>query len=140
MEGTLHLAPLIAFDARMRTTQVGATPAGHRLNMELEGESRPDGRVAGRIEGLDWLTLRPDGVAELDVRATLTTPEDEVVAVRATGLAELGADGVAAGRLTLRFQTGSEALGWLNRVVGVAATRADMNAGTLELTAYSLEG
>jgi Protein of unknown function (DUF3237) len=81
--------------------------------------------------------VRPDGVAELDVRATLTTDDGEVVSVRASGLATVDDAGLASGTLALRFETSSELLAWVNREVGIAGTRADMAKGTLELDAYT---
>jgi Protein of unknown function (DUF3237) len=134
----VQLEPLISFRATMVPRPIGATPRGQRLDLELAGEVLPGSRVSGRIVGTDYLTVRSDGVAELDVRATLTTDDDQVVSVRANGLATLGDTGLASGTLALRFETGSQPLAWLNREVGIAATRADMANGTLELDGYTV--
>lgn len=74
----------------------------------------------------------------MNVHATVTTDNDDVVAVRATGTATLGDDGIAKGTLALRFQTASESLAWLKREVGIARTKADMVNGTLELASYTI--
>jgi hypothetical protein len=116
---------------------IGATPRGQRVDIELAGDVLPRSRVRGRLAGTDYLTVRPDGVAELDVRATLTTDDGEVVSVRASGLATIDDTGLASGTLALRFETASEPLAWLNREVGIAETRADMANGSLELDAYT---
>jgi hypothetical protein len=136
----VQLEPLISFRATMVAHPIGATPHGHRLDMELAGQLLPGSRLSGRIARTNYLTLRPDGVAELDVRAMLKTDDDHVVSVRGSGLATTGDDGLASGTLALRFQTASETLVWLNQEVGIAGTRADMANGTLELTAYTITG
>jgi hypothetical protein len=134
----VQLEPLISFRATMVLHSIGATPRGHRMDIELAGHLLPGSRISGRVAGNDYLAVRPDGVAELDVRAAVTTDDEQIVSVRASGLATIGDDGLASGTLALRFETGSEALTWLNREVGIARTRADMAKGTLELDAYTI--
>jgi hypothetical protein len=107
----MRLEPLISFDAEMRTTDIGPTPAGHRTNMELTGKTHAGSRVEGEISGVDFLRLRSDGAAELEVYVTLTSPAKQVVAVRASGLATLDNDGGASGYLAVRFETGDDELG-----------------------------
>ncbi len=135
----MRLEPLISFDAEMQTTDIGPTPAGHRMNMELAGKTRAGSRLEGDIAGVDFLTLRSDGAAEVDVYVTLTTPAKQVVAVRANGLATLDSDGRASGYLGVRFETGGDELGWLNRAVGVASTTADMSKGSLSVETLLLQ-
>jgi hypothetical protein len=137
-EGHMRLEPLVIFDAEMRTTDIGPTPAGHRMNMELNGRTRAGSRIEGEISGVDFLRLRSDGAAELEVHVTLTTPATQVVAVRASGLATLDSDGRASGYLAVRFETGDDELGWLNQAVGVASTTADMSTGTLTVEGFLL--
>ena len=112
----MQLEPLIGFRASMAARAIGATPRGQQLDIELAGDVLPGSRLKGRLAGTDYLTLRPDGVAELDVRATLTTDDGEVVSVRASGLATIDDAGLASGTLALRFETAAEALAWLSGV------------------------
>jgi hypothetical protein len=134
----MHLEPLLSVQLRMRPHDIGNTPTGRRLNLAIEGEADPSGRVRGHLEGVDYATVRGDGVIALNVQATLTGP-DGVVAIRGTGLAAPGSDGWLSGRLALELQTAAESLGWLNRTVAVAATRANHATGELNLTAFTLE-
>jgi hypothetical protein len=134
----VQLEPLISFQATMAPHPIGATPRGHRLDIELAGETLPGSRIKGRVAGTDYLTVRPDGVPELDVRATLKTDDGGIVSVSAIGLATIGDDGLASGTLALRIETAFEPLAWLNRELAVAGTRADMANGTLELVAYTV--
>jgi hypothetical protein len=78
----MHLEPLVSFDATMKTVDIGPTPSGHRMNMELTGQTRTGSRVEGAISGIDLLRLRSDGAADLDVLVMLTTPTESVVSVR----------------------------------------------------------
>jgi 2-hydroxychromene-2-carboxylate isomerase len=65
------------------------------MDIELAGHLLPGSRFSGRVAGNDYLAVRPDGVAELDVRAAVTTDEEQIVSVRASGLATIGDDGLA---------------------------------------------
>jgi Protein of unknown function (DUF3237) len=105
----VQLEPLIRFRATMVPHPIGGTPRGQRLDIELAGEVLPGSRISGHVAGIDYLTVRPDGVAELEVRATVTTEDEQVVSVRATGLAMIGDDGLASGtpRAALRDRLGA---------------------------------
>lgn len=137
---SMHLEPLISVPtASMRPLDIGSTPAGHRMNLQIEGDVAPGGRVDGHISGIDYLCVRPDGVIELNIRATLTSEMGEIVAVRGSGLAVLSAEGPAQGRIALTYQTASQDLAWLNRTLGVAVTQADMAEGTLQMSVHTVE-
>jgi hypothetical protein len=109
------------------------------MNMELTGKTHAGSRVEGEISGVDFLRLRSDGAAELEVYVTSTSPAKQVVAVRASGLATLDNDGGASGYLAVRFETGDDEQGWLNRAVGVASTTADMSKGSLSVEGFLLQ-
>lgn len=65
--------------------------------------------------GADWVTMRGDGWAHIDVRLVLTTPDGAVVAMTYTGL--LGPD--MRPRISATFQAGADDLRWLNTIVAV---------------------
>lgn len=136
----VRLEPLVQLTMTMNRRPIGPTPTGMRLNLELDGRSEPGvGRVQGRVTGTDYLTIRPDGLLELNVQATLASDDGELVAVSGTGLGLHGADGAVSGRLALRFAAAGPGLAWMNSVLGVAVTRADMRTGRLEMTVQTLE-
>jgi hypothetical protein len=122
----------------MRPVDIGTTPVGHRMNLELEGDTDPDSRLQGHLTGVDYLTVRSDGVLDLNVHATLRRPEGGVVALRGSGLATRTPDGAARGQLALRFETAAEDLAFLNQTLGIAVTTADMTRGTLHISGFSL--
>lgn len=135
----MRLEPVVKFSATMRPVQIGATPIGTRLNLELDGRSEEGGRIAGRFTGVDYATLRSDGNLELNVQATLTSEGGERAAISGIGLAVPTPGGGMAGRLALRFATAAPGLAWMNSVLGIAVTRADMQTGSLEMTVHTLE-
>ncbi len=69
------LEPLASF--RGRVTELityGPTPLGQRLDAHFEGELDGE-RLKGRMKGVDYILVRSDGVAEIHVRAAVTTLE-----------------------------------------------------------------
>jgi len=81
----------------------------------------------------DWLLLRPDGVLELDLRATLQTDDGALISMKSFGLRH-GPPAVIAAlgrgetvdpstyyfRTTPRFETAHPAYTFLNRLIAVA--------------------
>jgi hypothetical protein len=109
---------------------IGPTPAGLRVNFHLAGGEFAGPRLHGRIRpvGTDWLTLRPDGVALLDLGTTYETNDGALIDAPFQGLLDLGENGyqdLLQGRLapdgtpfrsTPRYLTAHPAYQWLNRL------------------------
>jgi len=66
---------------------LGLTPYGERRIVQITGGTFEGPRLRGLIlpEGGDWLLLRPDGVLQLDVRATLQTDDGALIYVTYRG-------------------------------------------------------
>jgi hypothetical protein len=75
---------------------IGPVPQGIRVNFYVTG-GECTGRITGKVRaaGGDWLTIRPDGVGELDVRATFETDDGALIDVAYRGIADLGSEGYA---------------------------------------------
>lgn len=140
--------PLYAYTVRLtRMTDFGIAPsdafaglqaippAGLRADIAFAGEST--GRLAGAIEGVDYLNLRADGRMELDIRAVLTTPDGARIALHARGA---GQNDPANGRILLRehvqMTTAHPAYSWLNPLEIWATGEADMAAGTVTVRGF----
>jgi hypothetical protein len=108
---------------------IGPTPEGIRLNFYVTGGDIDGPRLRGRLlpVGADWLTIREDGIAILDVRATIETHDGALIYLQYSGVAELGADGYQRfldGNPTMqfpiravpRFITSHPDYLWLNRL------------------------
>jgi hypothetical protein len=96
--------------------------------------------------GADFQLGRPDGVAEIDVRATLRTADGELVYLTGKGLRHGPAEvlrRIAAGdevhpgdyyfRECLFFETSAPGLLWLNRIVTVAKGHRRKNSAVIEV-------
>ena len=110
---------------------IGETPAGLLLNWYWypdEGEvSGPKLNAKIRRLGGDWMTIRRDGIAVIDVRATLETRDGALIYVNHVGYLDLGESGYrdflshrlpdrAPTRTTPRFHTTHASYLWLNRL------------------------
>ena len=107
---TADIEPPLDIGARHIYNVTGGTFSGPKMS----GEILPGGG--------DWLRRRPDGVSELDVRATLKTDDGELIYVQYRGIVA-PRDGGVYFRTTPVFETGSEKYGWLNNIVSVGVNR-----------------
>ncbi|MCG7609467.1 hypothetical protein BA059_12985 [Mycolicibacterium sp. (ex Dasyatis americana)] len=119
-----------------------ATPLGTRMNYVVKQGRCIGPRIAADVlpGGGDWVLLGTDGVARLDVRATLRTDDGAVIQLTNTGRVQMdraAADRFAAGELirhdemTARssplFETGDERYRWLNAVHTVAINQVSLS-------------
>jgi len=125
---------------------LGDTPEGIRLNFYRLGGEIDGPRLKGRFRavGGDWLLVRPDGVAAVDVRGTIETHDGALIYQTYTGVVDFGPDfsldevrkgnlaPVTLSRTVPRFITSHPDYLWLNRIqaVGVGESSAE-RGGTL---------
>jgi len=116
---------------------IGAVPQGTRRTAPITGGHFEGPRLRGRVlpgASADWLLLRPDGVLELDLRATLQAHDGALISMKSFGLRHGPADVIAAlgrgeavdpatyyFRTTPRFETAHPTYEFLNRLVAVAS-------------------
>jgi hypothetical protein len=116
---------------------VGAVPHGTRRTVPITGGDFEGPRLRGSVlpgGSGDWLLLRPDGVLELDLRATLRTDDGALISMRSFGLRHGPPDvmeALARGepvdpatyyfRTTPRFETAHPAYAVLNHLITVAS-------------------
>jgi hypothetical protein len=119
--------------------KLGTVPHGIRSIVPVTGGDFEGPRLRGKVlpGGGDWLLLRSDGVLELDLRITLETNDHALIYMTFQGLRHGPPDAIAAlGRGDLvdpttyyfrtlpRFETSTEAYGFLNRIVAVGVGEA----------------
>ena len=109
-------------------TMIMGAPQGNRYIVSVPGGTFEGPKLKGTVvanSGGDWLTLRADGSAKLDVRLTLTTDDGAAILMSYSGILVNGEGGPSIRSAPL-FETGAENYAWLNRVqaVGVGAPRA----------------
>ena len=119
-------------------SEIGVLPQGRRRIIPIEGGKFEGPRIRGQVlpVGADWMLIRPDGVAVIDVRATLQTDDDALIDMRYSGYRHGPTDvmqALAAGehvdpatyyfRIAVILETGAEKYSWLNRIVAVGTGR-----------------
>jgi hypothetical protein len=110
-----------------------------RIDVEFEGDLDPGGRLTGHLKAVNFLTARGDGVQVVDIRGTITSPDEGVVSFKAHGITVPAPDGSVVVRDAATYQTASAELAWLNCTVGFIGGTADLRKGELRLAAYTLE-
>jgi len=126
-----HLGTLTAVINQVPRVTVPDGPAGTRSIVTVTSAHFAGPRVTadmapGTAAG-DWLTVRPNGTSQLDVRLCLRTDDGADIFVHYHGLARRDSAGVTSIRSAPRFETGDERYAWLNDtfVVGVGEPTAD---------------
>jgi len=107
------------------------TPHGIRHDIHYEGELTGD-LLSGQMSGIDYMNLRPDGIDEINTRATIETPDGAYVSVHITGYVE--PDGTIRDSY-VRFLSGYEKYKWLNDTV-CFGHGGPIAAGTFEVYYY----
>lgn len=110
-------------------------PAGARFDIAFEGDVQ--GRIAGRLEAIDYLNVRADGRMELDLRGTLTTPDGARIAFAAGGVClPEPASPRSLLRENVRLRTAHADYAWLGRHEIWALGYADLASSTVHLRGY----
>jgi hypothetical protein len=115
--------------------QVQIPPQGVRIDVAFEG--RAVGRLAGRVRGVDYTRMRPDGRIDLDIRATIETAAGHRIALSADGVAMPRATEPIADLLeNVTLSTAVAEYAWVNtrQVWGVGTV--DFAAGRIRIEAY----
>lgn len=126
-----QLEHIFSFEATLENPPevIGPVAEGIRVNFYSKGGEVTGPKLQGRCRavGGDWLTIRTDGVAILDVNTTIESHDGALIAITYSGVSDLGPDGhqrFLEGNLpeslpihvVPRFQTAHPAYLWLNRV------------------------
>ena len=129
---------------------IGPVPEGIRVNFYSTGGEILGPKVIGKLRavGGDWLTIRKDGVAVLDVRTTFETHDGALIAVTYSGMVDFGEDGydrflrgelppTAQIRISPRFATSHPEYLWLNRLhcMGIGEYTAASNSAKYDVYA-----
>jgi hypothetical protein len=144
---------LFSYTARLQAPPevIGPTPEGLRVNFYVTGGEVRGPRLNGTLRpvGGDWLTVRPDGIGILDVRATVETDDGALIDVTYTGVGDLGDDGYERFlrgdlpqklplRVAPRFLTAHPAYQWINRVQCINVGEVDLTTFVVSYDVYAL--
>jgi truncated hemoglobin YjbI len=135
--------------AVLRKESVGPTPDGLRINWHVtEGTFVGPGLDAIILPGAaDWMRIRRDGIAIVDVHACFETRDHVRVYGSYGGIFDLGPDGYARALcdeydrlppvvVTPTYATADTQLEWLNRAQCIGVGRVDMMAFRVEFDVY----
>lgn len=121
---------------------IGEMPEGIRVTFYSTGGEITGPKLRGRLMpvGGDWMTVRKDGTALMDVRTTFETNDGALILVTYQGVADLGEGGYELFlrgelpstvnlRMSPRFTTSHPQYAWLNRLfcVGIGEYSAKSN-------------
>ncbi|MDF8331676.1 DUF3237 domain-containing protein [Novosphingobium cyanobacteriorum] len=132
--------------------EMGDCPAGTRRIIPITGGSASGPLLSGRILpiGADWQTVLKGGIADLDARYAIETPDGAVIEVISEGIRHAPAQvhaRIAAGeqvdpaeyymRTAIRLETGHPAYDWVNRALFLA--RGGKVGNTVRLAVYRVD-
>jgi hypothetical protein len=146
------LEHITSYWAKLSPPQViGPTPEGMRAVFPVAEGAVTGPRFCGTVlpGGGDWLTIRPDGVQVLDVRATVRTDDGALIYAEYTGVGELGEDGydrflrgtlarTIPMRAGARFHTSDPRYTWLNRLQCLLVGEADREELTVRFDVHAV--
>jgi hypothetical protein len=137
---------------KLRKEVIGVVSDGFRIIWRFDEAPVVGPLLEGRFlpGAADWMRIRPDGVAIVQVEGCIETRSGARVYTTYGGYLELGRDGYAR---ALRgefdpwppfvcaptYATADKALEWLNRAQCLIVGRVDMKALTVESDAYLIE-
>ena len=113
---------------------IGTSPSGQRRIIPVAGGEFEGPKLRGTVlpGGADWMLVRPDGVAQINVRMTLQTDDGDLIFMKYGGFRHGPKDvmdRLARGeavdpteyyfRITPLFETGSQKYAWLNRIITI---------------------
>lgn len=110
---------LCVVEAELEPAQtIGPTPHGNRQIVYAKGGVVKGSKINGRVlpGGGDWLLIKPDGIGEINVRATMQTDDGALIYTHYTGVLNFETGYF---RTTPRFETSSGDYAWLNNIVAV---------------------
>lgn len=129
---SIHFEPLQSFVTARGARSIYVIRGGQVAGPRLNGEFLPGGG--------DWVTIDQNGVATLDVRATIRTDDGELIYFTNSGRARVPAEArskLLSGKLLVwneiyarsspLFETGAEKYIWLNGMVSVAVNEFSLS-------------
>jgi hypothetical protein len=110
-------------------------PQGARIDVAFEG--RANGRLSGRVRGVDYLLMRADGRVDLDIRAAIETDDGKRIALSADGVGVARAmEPVADLCENVRLTTAAADYAWVNRQQVWAPGTVNFATGKIHIDAY----
>ena len=137
----LEMEYLFSRQSHVRREIVGPVAEGFRVNIYTESGEVRGPRLNGTAgAGVDWFTVRRDGMGIVDSRVVIHASSGALICAQYTGTTDLGPDAhdrIMRGELptpgkvfiAARFQTADPGYLWMNRVqaIGIGMNQGDIN-------------
>ena len=108
---------------------------GVRIDIAFEGHAQ--GRIAGRVRGVDYARMRADGRIDLDIRGTIETDDGHRIALSADGVAMPRADEpIADLSENVCLTPAAEEYAWVNTRQIWGSGTVNFEAGKVHIEAY----
>jgi len=100
---------------------IGPLPEGVRVNFYNTGGEITGPGIHGKVRpvGGDWMMVRRDGIAIVDVRATFETDDGALILVTYNGIGQTTPAGASL-RAAPLFETGDQRYAWLTKLQAIA--------------------
>jgi hypothetical protein len=148
-----ELEYLFSYVALLQAPEViGPVPEGIRVNFYVKSGTIRGPRLSGTLSpagGGDWLTIRRDGMAVLDVRITLRADDGAQIYMTYPGVGDLGTDGyerflrgempaTLALRTAPTFRTAAPQYAWLHRVLCISTGEVDFGGSEVRYDVFAV--
>jgi hypothetical protein len=117
--------------------KVPIPPQGVRVDLPFEGVLKGK-KISGTIRGIDYGVMRADGRFDLNLQATVTTDDGEMIAFQASGIfADVDMEtGIGQVRENVQLSTASAKYTWVNPLQIWATGVSNIAVGELTIDAY----
>lgn len=116
--------------------KIAISPQGLRLDILFEGIL--EGKLAGRVSGVDYIRIRADGRVDLDIRAVIETNDNHRIAFSATGVAKPhSSEPVAEIYENITLLTAAEKYNWVNTQQIWGTGLINFIAGKIDVNMYA---
>lgn len=135
----IHLTDIVEYGLSYQDLVSGKAvppPQGARFDLYFEGDLY-GADITGRVKGVDYLEVRPDGKFQITIYATITTDDGARIALHETGQMTPDAPGSAQLHLTMQFSTADRKYAWLNQKQVWGAGVADTRERTVRIRGYA---
>ena len=140
-EYTPQVTRIVEYGASAEAVLTRTSPPpkeGARLDLYLEGPVIA-GRLRGTVTGVDYLTVRADGRAELHIHGYITLEDGKKIALEAGGVAiPEGDSSILQLREHVHLTSNHPALAWVNTTEVWARGTVDVSTGQVHLRAYAV--
>jgi hypothetical protein len=108
-----RLELLTSFKGKVtKSIYFGNTPLGRRLDAYFEGVLTV-GVLSGKMQGVDYILVRSDGIAEINVRAAIITSDGVNISVQISGFGQ----GEEIKDTYVKMVTGHKDYRWLSSLI-----------------------